>query len=61
MIIRTKDGGITWEEASVQFEGKLLDVAFWNANLGVAVGENEWIYKTENSGDTWALKSSNTN
>ncbi|MEB2774737.1 YCF48-related protein [Algoriphagus sp. D3-2-R+10] len=53
LIIRTSDGGSSWEELSASFEGKLLDVAFWDQNTGVAVGENGLILKTQDSGATW--------
>lgn len=53
LIIRTADGGDSWEELPVSFEGKLLDVAFWDENTGVAVGENGMILKTQDSGNTW--------
>lgn len=60
LIIQSKDGGATWEESQVTFEGKLLAVDFWNAEIGIAVGEHGLIYKTTNSGKTWTLKNSNT-
>ena len=60
LIIRTSDGGTTWEELSVSFEGKLLDVVFWDINNGVAVGENGLILVTQNSGDSWVQKVSGT-
>jgi photosystem II stability/assembly factor-like uncharacterized protein len=60
LIIRTADGGITWEEIPLSFEGKLLDVAFWDQNAGVAVGENGLILKTQDSGNTWVQIPSGT-
>ncbi|MEB2783316.1 YCF48-related protein [Algoriphagus persicinus] len=60
LIIRTSDGGSTWEELRVSFEGKLLDVAFWDQNTGVAVGENGLILKTHDSGTTWTQKPAGT-
>lgn len=61
LIIRTSDGGNTWEELPVNFEGKLLDAAFWNQNEGLAVGENGLILKTLDSGNTWnQIPSGNT-
>ncbi len=53
LIIRTGDGGTTWEELPVSFEGKLLDVAFYDEATGVAVGENGLILKTQDSGNSW--------
>ena len=60
LIVRTTDGGTTWEELSVSFEGKLLDVSFWDENTGIAVGENGLILKTEDSGNSWIQKPSGT-
>lgn len=61
LIIRTSDGGNMWEELPVNFEGMLLDVAFWNQNEGLAVGENGLILKTLDSGNTWnQIPSGNT-
>ncbi len=53
LIIRTKDGGITWEEFPISFEGKLRSVDFWNTELGLAVGDGGLIYRTTNGGDNW--------
>lgn len=53
LIIRTSDGGTTWNELPVSYDGKLLDVAFWDENVGVAVGENGLILKTQDGGNTW--------
>ncbi|WPR74796.1 YCF48-related protein [Algoriphagus sp. NG3] len=53
LIIRTRDGGTTWEELPVSFEGKLLDVVFYDETTGVAVGENGLILKTKDSGNSW--------
>ncbi len=60
LIIRTSDGGLTWEELPISFEGKLLDVVFWDANTGVAVGDNGLILKTQDGGYTWSQKTSGT-
>jgi len=60
LIIRTNDRGISWKELDIQFEGKLLDVAFLNENIGYAVGENGLILGTKNSGASWEIKQSTT-
>jgi len=54
LIIRTTDGGVSWEEITINYEGKLLDVAFWDEKTGVAVGEKGLILLTEDSGENWA-------
>lgn len=58
LIIKTTDGGISWEEIPIKFEGKLLDVAFWDESTGVAVGENGFILRTVDSGSNWNQVSS---
>ena len=60
LIIRTSDAGNTWEELTVSFEGKLLDVSFWDSSTGVAVGENGLILKTQDAGNTWTQIASGT-
>ena len=53
LIIRTTDGGISWKEYPITFEGKLKDVDFWDKDLGVAVGENGLIFRTSDGGGNW--------
>jgi len=55
LIIRTKNGGLSWEEYPISFQGKLKSVDFWNEDLGVAVGENGLIYQTADGGENWML------
>jgi len=60
IILRSTNGGISWEEIPFTFEGKLRDVDFLNATTGVAVGENGMIYFSQNGGDSWTKAISNT-
>lgn len=60
LIIRTSDGGNTWEELPVRFDGKLLDVAFWDETSGVAVGEHGLVLHTQDAGNTWTQRASGT-
>ncbi|PZX57868.1 YCF48-related protein [Algoriphagus chordae] len=60
LIIRSSDGGISWEELEVSFEGKLLDIRFWDDKAGIAVGENGLILKTTNAGASWTQVPSGT-
>lgn len=53
LIIRSKDGGITWEELNSIPESRFFDIAFQDKNIGIAVGENGAILRTENGGETW--------
>lgn len=53
LIIRSKDGGATWEELTTVPEVRFFDISFQDQNIGVAVGENGSIVRTQNGGDTW--------
>ena len=53
LIIRSKDGGTTWEELTTVPEVRFFDISFQDQNIGVAVGENGSIVRTQNGGDTW--------
>jgi len=55
VVIRTRDGGLTWErvhEAPAN-ERPLLDVWFADARRGLAVGAYGALLVTEDGGDTW--------
>lgn len=54
LIILSKDGGTTWEELTTVPEVRFFDIALQDQNIGVAVGENGSIQRTQNGGDTWA-------
>lgn len=53
LIIRSKDGGTTWEELTTVPEVRFFDIAFQDKNSGIAVGENGSILRTQNGGDSW--------
>jgi photosystem II stability/assembly factor-like uncharacterized protein len=54
-ILRTRDGGETWERLNYQpaEERPFLDVWFADENRGVAIGAYGFFYRTEDGGDTW--------
>lgn len=52
MIIRTTDGGLTWNRQSSGTTGRLFGVYFTDANNGTAVGEHV-ILRTTDGGSTW--------
>lgn len=54
-IIRTRDGGMTWERTHFEPGAKqpLLDVWFADADRGLAVGAYGVIYATADGGATW--------
>jgi photosystem II stability/assembly factor-like uncharacterized protein len=55
VILRTRDGGTTWERVNYapEHEKPLLDVWFEDANHGFAVGAYGGLLETRNAGDTW--------
>ncbi len=55
VILRTRDGGDTWEtvHAAPEEERPLLDVWFENAHHGIAVGAYGLFLQTRDGGDTW--------
>ena len=55
----TTNGGDTWVEKPLSGQyGALLSLAFVNANVGWAVGEDGIIARTTNGGDSWELQAS---
>ena len=55
VILRTRDGGLTWESvfAAPEEERPLLDVWFENTQHGIAVGAYGLVLETRDGGDTW--------
>lgn len=55
VILRTRDGGNTWETvyAAPEQERPLLDVWFESADRGFAVGAYGLFLETRDAGDTW--------
>lgn len=60
LIIRTGDGGLTWNEVLLKVDARLLDVAFLSDGNGVAVGEKGTIYTSSDFGNTWIKRNSGT-
>jgi photosystem II stability/assembly factor-like uncharacterized protein len=52
-IIKTSDGGITWEIIELEYLTDLTDIYFPTETVGYIVGEDGLILKTTDSGDTW--------
>jgi photosystem II stability/assembly factor-like uncharacterized protein len=55
IILRTRDGGLTWESvySAPEEERPLLDVWFEDAEHGFAVGAYGYFLETRDGGDTW--------
>jgi photosystem II stability/assembly factor-like uncharacterized protein len=59
-ILKTEDGGTTWDTIDVAGDGILRGVDFINEDEGWTVGEFGVILHTTNSGETWELQASGT-
>lgn len=59
-IIRTTNGGLTWDRDTNSIPERLFDVEFEDANNGWIVGRNGYIGNTVNGGVTWASQTSGT-
>ncbi len=53
IILKTNDGGATWNKVSGVSLGALRSVYFTDSNTGYAVGDKGSLLKTINSGQTW--------
>lgn len=58
VILKTTNGGVTWEPQIIDNIHKLFAVYFLDDTTGFAVGDAGIILKTSNSGATWSIKSS---
>lgn len=58
VIVRTQDGGVTWERVywAPEDENPLLDVWFKNARQGFAVGAYGSFFVTSDGGATWTFR-----
>jgi photosystem II stability/assembly factor-like uncharacterized protein len=53
-VYRTLNSGETWDFIFIG-GGLILDIKFYNENLGFCVSEYADLYKTEDGGETWTL------
>ena len=60
IIVKTTDGGNTWNHLSSGVSTTLLDVSFASETCGTAVGQNGVILRTEDGGSTWVPQQSGT-
>lgn len=58
VVLRTRDGGVTWERvhAAPENERPLLDVWFADANTGLAIGAYGTVLATTDGGTTWEAR-----
>ncbi len=59
-IIKTSDGGNSWDSLLSGTKYNLNSVYFINSDTGYAVGDNGTILKTSNGGTIWIVSSSGT-
>ena len=57
-ILKTNDGGASWDSKTSGIKSELTDVSFINANIGWIIGANGIILKTTNGGTTWTPQTS---
>jgi photosystem II stability/assembly factor-like uncharacterized protein len=57
-IMRTSDGGLSWEVQHSGVKADLYAVCFINENYGWAVGNYGTILHTKNGGETWSVQKS---
>jgi photosystem II stability/assembly factor-like uncharacterized protein len=60
-IVKTTDGGLTWQPRQVDVTEIFRAVSFVDADTGWAVGTNGAILHTSDGGDTWVRQSIATN
>jgi len=59
-VMKSTDGGITWEEQNTGNVASLTSLSFINAEIGFACGNSGTIIKTTNGGEQWNILSSKT-
>ena len=57
-ILKTNDGGASWESKTSEIKSELIDVSFINVNIGWVIGANGIILKTTNGGTNWTPQTS---
>lgn len=53
VVMRSRDGGVTWSGSRSPATRTLTSVKFASAKLGIAVGHGGTILRTEDGGNTW--------
>lgn len=58
LILRSMNGGNSWDTSYLSETVSLNDIQFASASLGFAVADNGILLKTENGGESWEVKNS---
>lgn len=53
-MVRTVDGGTSWNEVNIGTSANMNGVAFADANIGVAVGDSGAVLRSTDKGATWS-------
>src|SRR5690606_27500178 len=59
-ILKSENGGLSWEQYNSGVNVEFYDLNFYDENLGFAVGQEGTILKTSNAGETWTEIASGT-
>jgi len=59
-ILRTTDGGATWQAQSVGTNNVLWAIRFLDANTGIVLGDNGTILRTTDGGAHWSVQPTDT-
>gem|GEM_PF-6137052 len=57
-VLKTHDGGSSWQKQTIETLQSLTSVCFLNADTGFAVGTGGVIFKTVDGGNHWVAKNS---
>jgi photosystem II stability/assembly factor-like uncharacterized protein len=60
-LLKTTDGGKSWDTAYYAIDQRLISVFFINSQKGWAVGDGGKIIRTTDGGDSWQLMTSGSN
>ncbi len=52
-ILRSSDGGENWDRQPTSTDRNLMDIAAWNPQRAVVVGNKSVVLRTENGGNSW--------
>src|SRR5688572_15690808 len=54
IILRTLDGGDTWDTTRISFGVWLMDIQFINDSTGITGGHDGGMFRTTDLGNTWS-------
>ena len=60
-LIRTENGGETWQNVGVPTNNIVFDVWFPSASVGYALDHSGALFRTENGGSSWSILDTGTN